>query len=1201
MRHKVPIILLFISISIMVFECMGCKESQATKTAHKKHTGKCKLFRQKAAKKRTKFTEVPTEKTPTPVPLDNETVLAITEELPREEANQQPVIAIAQEYRLSGLPQRTRRLPRRYEDAMPPPPDESEEPSQPEPTPTPLVSITSTPAEEFPTAYTTEPNSYGVYRVYPGGAPTFDPDKSSTTHTVAEHPSFLPQNPMSTNPSCPFPSENLESQPSHPFPNQSTLQLMSWMYNGTTSKSNKDLNSLVNEVLLAPGFKINDLKGFDAAKATKQLDEYPQSTSITEPHLNLAGSWLKGSVSISLPCNKSHHCSEAVAHTYNIDGLLYRKLYNVIKETYQENAAAHFHLSPFEEYFQPTPDSPPMRIYSELYTCNAYHQEYKHILMANSNSDLNIVLCPLMIWSDATHLTSFGSASLWPIYLYNGGQSKYTRSKPSSFAAHHLAYVPKLDDAFQDTYRDIYGKAATGDMLTFLRREVMQAVWELLLDDEFVDAYIDGIVMQCSDGILCRIFPRFFTYSADYPEKILLTCIKQLGNAPCPRCLVRKCDVPELGTKHDMKMRKTSMRVDNKPRQDLVEKARKLIYVKGARVGGKAVAELLGRECLTPNRNAFSKRLATHGFDLYQMFVVDLLHEFELGVWKTTFTHLLRILYAQGGDIIPQLNERYRTIPAFGTTIRRFAHNVSAMKKMAARDFEDLLQCAIPVFDGLLTGEHNNIVVDLLFELATWHGLAKLCLHTESTVCALETSTERLGDALRQFAATTCEVYLTYELPSEEAARGRRTAAKVKKMHDQTTTVEGGSSTAATARGKPTRLVKKFNLQSYKPHALGDYAMMIRLYGPTDGYSSQTDFLPTLQDHILGRILNRSYHDDDVPFTDQEHSLVHFQNHMMFEHKVLQVNYTTYDMRREQDSLNLLRQANIMLLAPENDLHPYWYARIIGIYHAIVSHPRLSEPKKMDFLRVQWYGLDPDPVVGNGWKARRLPRIGFVEDGDECDASPPFGFVDPANIVRGIHLIHAFKDGCTADLLGPSKLARAESDSNNDFNFFYVNIFSDRDMMMRFRGGGVGHASTRNATNLFLSDRHPTDLQPDLDASEREPSTDIDSEQEYGPEERNRSSTGIDNDEDNDELARKEKVAGKRRNVVYDSEDEERPLNNDGLDSGEDEGVDEDGIDNHGSEDDMSNSDDSDSELDDGKGDETDEDDEVEELGYAQF
>jgi hypothetical protein len=34
-----------------------------------------------------------------------------------------------------------------------------------------------------------------------------------------------------------------------------------------------------------------------------------------------------------------------------------------------------------------------------------------------------------------------------------------------------------------------------------------------------------------------------------------------------------------------------------------------------------------------------------------------------------------------------------------------------------------------------------------------------------------------------------------------------------------------------------------------------------------------------------------------------------------------------------------------------------------------------------------------------------------------------------------------------------------------------LNRFVDRDMMMRFRGGGVGHKSTREATNHFLSDR----------------------------------------------------------------------------------------------------------------------------------
>jgi hypothetical protein len=42
------------------------------------------------------------------------------------------------------------------------------------------------------------------------------------------------------------------------------------------------------------------------------------------------------------------------------------------------------------------------------------------------------------------------------------------------------------------------------------------------------------------------------------------------------------------------------------------------------------------------------------------MLVVDLLHEFELGVWKAIFIHLLRILYAAapGGRLIAELNRR---------------------------------------------------------------------------------------------------------------------------------------------------------------------------------------------------------------------------------------------------------------------------------------------------------------------------------------------------------------------------------------------------------------------------------------------------------------------------------------------------------------------------------------------------------------
>lgn len=91
------------------------------------------------------------------------------------------------------------------------------------------------------------------------------------------------------------------------------------------------------------------------------------------------------------------------------------------------------------------------------------------------------------------------------------------------------------------------------------------------------------------------------------------------------------------------------------------------------------------------------------------------MHEFELGVWKSVFTHLIRILYVLGIDGVSQLLNRrwvdlqlrvldhilmvvrYRNIPCFGhSTICRFSNDVSAMKKLAAHDFEDLLQVGLP-------------------------------------------------------------------------------------------------------------------------------------------------------------------------------------------------------------------------------------------------------------------------------------------------------------------------------------------------------------------------------------------------------------------------------------------------------------------------------------------------------------------------
>lgn len=69
--------------------------------------------------------------------------------------------------------------------------------------------------------------------------------------------------------------------------------------------------------------------------------------------------------------------------------------------------------------------------------------------------------------------------------------------------------------------KEFDGLPASAVTITHLKRELVQKVWELLLDDEFMEAYEHGVEITCADGVNRRIYPRFFTYSADYPEKFV--------------------------------------------------------------------------------------------------------------------------------------------------------------------------------------------------------------------------------------------------------------------------------------------------------------------------------------------------------------------------------------------------------------------------------------------------------------------------------------------------------------------------------------------------------------------------------------------------------------------------------------------------------------------------------------------------------
>jgi hypothetical protein len=123
----------------------------------------------------------------------------------------------------------------------------------------------------------------------------------------------------------------------------------------------------------------------------------------------------------------------------------------------------------------------------------------------------------------------------------------------------------------------------------------------------------------------------------------------------------------------------------------------------------------------------------------------------------------------------------------------------------------------------------------LLFRLAEWHALAKLRMHSESTLTLMESVTTALGNIMRQFRNITCSVFKTRELPKETAARGRRQARKQAKKASNSVPV---APSAGVKSKHPSE--KTLNLATYKVHALADYVRTIRLFGTTDSYSTQT-------------------------------------------------------------------------------------------------------------------------------------------------------------------------------------------------------------------------------------------------------------------------------------------------------------------------------------------------------------------------
>ncbi|KAF8228570.1 hypothetical protein L208DRAFT_1290706, partial [Tricholoma matsutake] len=201
-----------------------------------------------------------------------------------------------------------------------------------------------------------------------------------------------------------------------PFLSTCIFCLMSWFYGSSNLKSLGELDRLVDEVILANDFQQKDSVSFSASHKSECLNKHQQGPS---SHLPEKDGWIETSVKTVLPADGVKHCSEADAPQFSVPGLFYQCPLEVLKSAFQEDAAETFHVSAHKLFWKPSPSSPPECIYSELYTADVFIMEQERIKQQSQEPacELETVVVSIMLWSDLTHLTSFGNASLWPIYV----------------------------------------------------------------------------------------------------------------------------------------------------------------------------------------------------------------------------------------------------------------------------------------------------------------------------------------------------------------------------------------------------------------------------------------------------------------------------------------------------------------------------------------------------------------------------------------------------------------------------------------------------------------------------------------------------------------------------------------------------------------------------------------------------------------
>ena len=287
---------------------------------------------------------------------------------------------------------------------------------------------------------TTQKNLFGLFHVYDeGSTPSADDPEDQNGADF----------PPDTRRIGALASQTLPNSlnPFYPYPNESSWRIGDWYWNQGAQKSKQSFKSLV-EIITSTSFCTEDLCHANWTAIDRQLGSLETAhgpsgtTSTTEEWQSEDSGWVQRTVTISIPFPR--RVLHPSPKNYTISSFYRRPLLSIIRETLSDPARCQsFRFEPYSLRWQRSGADDDIAVYGELFTSQAFitaHRDLQEIQLDSTDCTLPRRIVALMLWSDATQLTAFGDARLWPLYIYFGNESKYRRGTPTANLCSHVAY-----------------------------------------------------------------------------------------------------------------------------------------------------------------------------------------------------------------------------------------------------------------------------------------------------------------------------------------------------------------------------------------------------------------------------------------------------------------------------------------------------------------------------------------------------------------------------------------------------------------------------------------------------------------------------------------------------------------------------------------------------------------------------------------